>query len=99
MLVVSEIRAGADTSAGESSIAQAPECSLRSWPRGNQPATVSAGRQRRVSVKARGQPVGNTALDVHAIKPWPRAIRIAGEIHQCPPIQQHRISHSRHYAM
>ena len=62
-------------------------------PRNHQPPTVSAGRQRRVSVKARGQPVRNAALHVHAVQPWPRTIGIAGEVHQGPPVQQHRISH------
>ena len=87
MLVVSEIRAAAELLGGRISDPQAPECSLRSCERGNQTAAVSAGRQRRVPVKARGQPVGNAALDVHAIKPRPRTIGIAGEVHQRPPIQ------------
>ena len=55
--------------------------------RGNQPATVSARGQRRVSIKPRCQTMRNAAFNVHAIKPWPRAVRIAGEVHQRPPIQ------------
>ena len=38
--------------------------------------------------------MGNAALDVHAIKPRPRTIGIAGEVHQRPPIQQDRITHA-----
>ena len=94
MLVVSEIRAGADTSAGESAIRKRQSVLFGLASVSNQPAAVSAGRQRRVPVKARGQPVGNAALDVHAIKPWPRTIGIAGEIHQRSPIQQDGITHA-----
>ncbi len=38
--------------------------------------------------------MGNAALDVHAIKPRPRTIGIAGEVQQRPPIQQDRMSHA-----
>ena len=56
---------------GESSSRMRQSVLRRSGESGNQPATVRAGRQRRVPVKAGGQPVGNAALDVHAIKPRP----------------------------
>jgi len=44
VLVLSEIRAAAETSVGEWSDRQAPACSRRTCERGNQTATISAGR-------------------------------------------------------
>jgi hypothetical protein len=38
--------------------------------------------------------VGNAALDVHAMKPRPRTIGIASEVHERPPIQKDRMTHA-----
>jgi hypothetical protein len=42
---------------------------LRLWQ-----AAARTGRQRRVAIKARGQPVGNATLDGHAVEPRTRTI-------------------------
>ena len=65
----------------ESRDPQTPERSFRACECENQTSSISAGRQRRVPVKSGGQPVGNAALDVHAIKPRTRTIGIASEVH------------------
>src|ERR1700722_7714798 len=36
--------------------------------------------------------MGDAALDIHTVKPWPGAIGIAGKIHQRPSIEQNRIN-------
>jgi hypothetical protein len=36
--------------------------------------------------------MGNAALDIHAVKPRPRAVTIRSEIQQRSPIEQERIS-------
>ena len=66
---------------------------MGSCARNDQPPNISAGRQRRVSVKARGQSVRNAALDVHTIQPWSRTIGIACEVHKGAPVQHDRITH------
>ena len=92
---VSGIRAASTTSAGESEIAQSPERSPRTCARGNETAAVGAGRQRRVPVKAGGQPVRTAALNVHAVKPRARTIRIGGEVKERPPVQKDRMTDAR----
>src|SRR6516162_3290111 len=73
---------------------QTPECFLWSSKRGNKAPAVGAGRQGSVAVQARSQPVGNAALDIHAVKPRPRTIGIASEVQQGAPIQQDRINYA-----
>ena len=75
---------------------QAPEGSAWAGERDHQTTPVSAGRQRSIPVKTGAQPVGNAALDIHAIEPRPGTIRIAGKVHQRPPIQQDRMTDATH---
>ena len=35
--------------------------------------------------------MGDAALRVHAVEPWPRAIGVTCEVHQASPIQEDRI--------
>jgi hypothetical protein len=59
----------------------------------NESATVGTGRQRRVPVKVKSQAMGDTVLNIHAVKPRTRAVRIAGKIEQRPAVQEDRVTH------
>ena len=73
---------------------QSPKARLRTSVCDHQTAAVSGRRQRRISAKARGQPVRDAPLDIHAIKPRTRSVAIISQIYQCPPIQQDWITHA-----
>src|ERR1700722_9971578 len=56
---------------------QPPQCCFWIGYRKQQAAPVSAGRKRSVAIKPRRQPVGNAALDIHAVKKRARTVSIA----------------------
>ena len=75
-----------------SALARAFAWDWRPWPpdggrRRSPPATSYRS-------SAGAQSVRDTAFDIHAVKPRSRPVRIGGQVHERPPIQEHRMTHA-----